>query len=83
MQDSSATKEEKTETKNRLKEIKNQIKQETNIEKNKLIEVKLEEIEKKYNPILEDLDAQIDVEWEKDDEVKAAKKRIKEIEVLI
>ncbi len=83
LQDSSATKEEKTETKNRLKEIKNQIKQETNIEKNKLIEVKLEEIEKKYNPILEDLDAQIDVEWEKDDEVKAAKKRIKEIEVLI
>ncbi len=83
LQDSSATKEEKTETKNRLKEIKNQIKQETNIEKNKLIEVKLEEIEKKYNPILEDLDAQIDVEWEKDDEVKAAKKRIKEIEALI
>ncbi|MDE7263550.1 MAG: ATP-binding cassette domain-containing protein [Anaeroplasmataceae bacterium] len=83
LQDNSIPKEEKTAIKIRLKEIKNQIQQEITAEKNKLIEVKLEEVEKKYTPILEELDAKIDVEWEKDDEVKEAKKRIKEIEALI
>ncbi|MDE6656062.1 MAG: ATP-binding cassette domain-containing protein, partial [Anaeroplasmataceae bacterium] len=83
LQNPSITKEEKAQVKLRLKEIKNQIKQETNQEKYKLIETKLEEVENKYAPILEELDAQIDIEWEKDDEVKEAKKRIKEIEALI
>lgn len=83
LQDNTTSKEEKVMAKNRLKEIKNQINEETNKEKNKLIESKLEEVEKKYTPILEELDAQIDIEWEKDDEVKKAKKRIKEIEILI
>lgn len=83
LQDNTISKEEKISTKQRLKEIKRQIQQETNAEKNQLIEKKLEEVEKKYTPILEELDAQIDIEWEKDDEVKAAKKRIKEIEELI
>ncbi|MDE7095851.1 MAG: ATP-binding cassette domain-containing protein, partial [Anaeroplasmataceae bacterium] len=83
LQNPSISKEEKSQIKLRLKEIKNQIKQETNQEKNKLIETKLEEVENKYAPIIEELDAQIDIEWEKDDEVKEAKKRIKEIEALI
>ncbi len=83
LQSNLISKEEKTSLKNRLKEIKNQIKQEVNVEKNKLIERKLEEVERKYTPLLEELDAQIDVEWEKDEEVKEAKKRIKEIEALI
>ncbi|MDE7384689.1 MAG: ATP-binding cassette domain-containing protein, partial [Anaeroplasmataceae bacterium] len=83
LQNPSISKEEKSQVKLRLKEIKNQIKQETNQEKYKLIETKLEEVESKYAPILEELDAQIDIEWEKDDEVKEAKKRIKEIEALI
>ncbi|MBD5391117.1 ATP-binding cassette domain-containing protein [bacterium] len=83
LQDNTLSKEEKVSTKQRLKEIKHQIQQETNIEKNNLIEQKLEEVEKKYAPILEELDAQIDIEWEKDDEVKEAKKRIKEIEEII
>lgn len=83
LQNPSISKEEKTQVKLRLKEIKNQIQQETNQEKYKLIETKLEEVENKYAPILEELDAQIDIEWEKDDEVKEAKKRIKEIEALI
>ena len=83
LQDNTISKEEKLSTKQRLKEIKRQIEQETNVEKNRLIEEKLEEVEKKYTPILEELDAQIDIEWEKDDEVKEAKKRIKEIEEII
>lgn len=76
-------KETKLKLKQRLKEIKHQIQQETTIEKNKLIETKLAEVEQKYEPILEDLDRQIDIEWEKDDEVKEAKNRIKEIKGLI
>lgn len=76
-------KETKLKLKQRLKEIKHQIQQETTIEKNKLIETKLSEVEQKYEPILEDLDRQIDIEWEKDDEVKEAKNRIKEIKGLI
>ncbi|MDE7105946.1 MAG: ATP-binding cassette domain-containing protein [Anaeroplasmataceae bacterium] len=83
LQNPSLSKEDKAKVKLRLKEIKNQIKQETNQEKYKLIDTKLEEVENKYAPILEELDAQIDIEWEKDDEVKEAKKRIKEIEALI
>ncbi len=83
LQENNISKEEKTEIKYRLKEIKNQINQETHIQKNKLIEKKLEEIENKFTPIIEELDRKIDIEWEKDDEVKEAKKRIKEIQLLI
>ncbi len=83
LQNSSLSKEEKSNIKQKLKEIKHQIHYETNEEKNKLIEKKLAEVELKYTPILEELDRQIDIEWEKDEEVKAAKERIKEIEALI
>lgn len=83
LQTENLDKEEKLKLKQRLKEIKHQIKQETNVEKAKLIEKKLAEVEQKYAPILEDLDRQIDIEWEKDDEVKEAKNRIKEIKSLI
>lgn len=80
---SNITKEEKQAIKLRLKEIKKQIEVETINQKNQLIEQKLTEIEEKYDPIIANLDAQIDIEWEKDDEVKEAKNRIKEIEELI
>ena len=83
LQDKAITKEEKVEIKAKLKTIKSTIKSEVAEEKYKLIESKLEAVEKKYNPIIEKIDAQIDIEWEKDDEVKNAKQRIKEIEALI
>ena len=77
------TKEEKSEIKYRLKEIKGLIKNDIYEAKEDLIEKKLEAIEKKYTPLIEKLDEQIDIEWDKDDEVKNAKLRIKEIEALI
>lgn len=83
LQNKNTTKEEKAEIKAKLKTIKSHIKTEVAEERVKLIESKLEAVEKKYNPIIEKIDAQIDIEWEKDDEVKKAKQRIKEIEALI
>lgn len=83
LQNKATTKEEKGEIKSKLKEIKSQIKIEVSKEKQNLIEKKLEDVEIKYNPIIQKLDEQIDVEWEKDDEVKAAKLRIKEIDAKI
>lgn len=83
LQDNSLSKEDKQAIKLRLKEIKKQIELETVNQKNELIEHNLEQIDLKYTPILEKLDEEIDIEWEKDDEVKGAKNRIKEIEALI
>ena len=77
------TKEEKIEIKARLREIKATVKADVIKTRADLVESKLEAVDKKYDPILEDLDKQIDIEWDKDDEVKAAKNRIKEIEGLI
>ena len=77
------SKEEKIKAKSRLKEIKNQIKIETKTAKQELIEKKLDDVEKKYGPLIKSIDNKIDIEWEKDDEVKNAKIRIKEIESLI
>ena len=79
----SISKEEKIEIKTRLAEIKATIKANVIKAKDDLIESKLEHIENKYNPLIEEVEKQIDIEWEKDDEVKAAKLRIKEIEELI
>ena len=76
-------KSEKIEVKSRLKEIKNTIKLEIKEEKAKLIQKKIEEVENKYTPLIKSIDEKIDIEWEKDDEVKQAKMRIKEIEALI
>lgn len=74
---------QKKDSKLRLIEIKNQIKAEIQEEKSKLISTKLKQIEEKYQPLIQKLDEQIDIEWEKDEEVKNAKNRIKEIEALI
>lgn len=76
-------KSEKIEVKSRLKGIKNTIKLEIKEEKAKLIQKKIEEVENKYTPLIKSIDEKIDIEWEKDDEVKQAKMRIKEIESLI
>ena len=83
LQNDKITKEEKIELKARLKEIKHKINLETIEEKNKLIESKLADVEAKYEPIIDELNKQIDIEWEKDDEVKEAKNRIKEIKTII
>ena len=83
LQNKEVTKEEKADIKLKLKDIKIKIKEEIGEEKENLISSKLEAIEKKYTPILNDLNERIDIEWEKDDEVKKAKTRIKEIEELI
>ena len=74
---------EKADIRIKLKEIKQQIKADVAKEKQELIEKKLNDVELKYEPIIKKLDEQIDIEWEKDDEVKNAKLRIKEIEALI
>lgn len=83
LNDGSISKEEKTTIKLRLKEIKKEIKVKTNQKKAELIEENLNQIEEKYDPMLASLDELIEVEWNKDDEVKASKNRIKEIELLI
>lgn len=77
------TKERKVEIKARLKEIKGLIKADFIESKNKLIDEKLDQVEKKYEPLIKEVDDEIDIEWEKDDEVKSAKERIKEIDSLI
>ena len=83
LQGKNISKEEKAEIKYRLKEIKSTIKANTIEAKNALIEKNLEEVEAKYGPIIEKLDEQIDIEWNKDAEVKEAKLRIKEVEELL
>lgn len=83
LQNKEITKEEKIEIRARLKEIKQHIKTEVSHERLALIEKKIAEVEAKYEPIIQRLDEQIDIEWEKDDEVKEAKNRIKEIESII
>lgn len=77
------SKEEKKELKYKLNELKIKVKNETIEAKNNLISSKLEVIEAKYTPLIEEVDALIDVEWNKDNEVKQAKERIKEIEALV
>ena len=83
LNDKSISKEEKINLKARLKEIKSEVKAEITKTKNDLIESKLEEVENKYGPRIKKIDEQIDIEWEKDDEVKEAKQKIKEIEAKI
>ena len=77
------SKEEKAELKYELKQLKVKINDEIYNEKQKLIEHRLEEVEKKYEKIIPVLEEKIDIEWDKDDEVKEAKKRINEINELI
>ncbi|MGM9970591.1 MAG: ATP-binding cassette domain-containing protein [Anaeroplasma sp.] len=83
LNDKSISKEEKAELKGQLKEIKLLINNDIIKTKETLIASKLEAIENKYEPLIKELDEKIDIEWEKDDEVKKAKNRIKEIETLI
>ena len=77
------SKEDKANTKLELKKIKQTIKEEVALAKTDLIEKSLAKVEEKYDQIISDLDAKIDIEWDKDDEVKAAKQRIKEIDNLV
>lgn len=79
LQNKSLTASEKKEIKQRLVAIKRLVKQEIASEKEKLIAVKIKQVEEKYATMIAELDRKIDIEWEKDDEVKKAKNRIKEI----
>ncbi len=77
------TKDKKRELKLELSNLKKQIKQEVEKERLSLIDRRLEAVDEKYSKIIADLDQKIDIEWEKDDEVKAAKEKLKEINDLI
>ena len=77
------SKEEKVALKAELRALKVTINEEIYEEKQKLVESRLAEVEKKYEKIIPELEAQIDIEWNKDDEVKTAKERINEINELI
>ena len=77
------SKEEKIALKAELRALKVTINEEIYEEKQKLVESRLAEVEKKYEKIIPELEAQIDIEWNKDDEVKTAKERINEINELI
>ena len=75
--------ERKAELKAELKALKVKIKAEVIEVKENLIEERLNQVETKYDKIISELDEQIDIEWDKDDEVKEAKNRLKEIEEAI
>ncbi|MCR5307771.1 MAG: ATP-binding cassette domain-containing protein [bacterium] len=66
-----------------MKALKKQIDDTIWEEKQKLVEERLKAVEEKYNKLIPELEAKIEVEWNKDEEVKNAKHRIKEIENLI
>ncbi|MFI3284479.1 MAG: ATP-binding cassette domain-containing protein [Erysipelotrichaceae bacterium] len=77
------TSEEKKQLKLELTALKKEIKNKILEEKEKLINDRTTKTNDKYYPIIKNLEEQIDIEWEKDDEVKTAKLRIKEIQTLI
>ena len=73
----------KYELKVEMKALKKKIDDTIYEEKYKLVEERLKAVEEKYNKLIPELEAKIEVEWNKDEEVKNAKHRIKEIENLI
>ena len=79
----SITSQEKTELKLRLAEIKREINETTLEEKQKLIDIKVSDVENRYEKKIKDLKELISIENEKDEEVKKAKERLWEIEDLI
>lgn len=76
-------KEEKAEIKYELKLLKKKINDEIYEEKEQLVQKRLTAVEEKYKKIIPVLEEKIDIEWNKDDEVKKAKERINEINELI
>ena len=79
----SITSQEKAELKLRLAEIKREINETTLEEKQKLIDIKVSDVENRYEKKIKDLKELISIENEKDEEVKKAKERLWEIEDLI
>ena len=77
------SKEEKIELKAELKALKVTIKEEIYEERQKLVSQRLNEVELKYGKLIPELEEKIEIEWNKDDEVKNAKNRINEINELI
>ena len=75
--------ERKWELKQEMKALKKQIDDTIYDEKEKLVEERLKAVETKYSKLIPELEEKIEVEWNKDEEVKNAKQRIKEIENLI
>lgn len=66
-----------------ISNLKKEINKEISLEKENLISSRIKETESKYQILIKNLEDKIDVEWQKDDEVKNAKLRIKEINTLI
>lgn len=77
------SKEEKQEIKARLKEIKALIQEEVTEERQKLIEVKIEEINQRYEHRIALLEKQIERMRNSDEEIELAKKEIEQIHALI
>ena len=75
--------ERKYELKQEMKALKKQIDDSIWEEKERLVSERLKAVNEKYEKIIPELEAKIEVEWNKDEEVKNAKLRIKEIENLI
>ena len=75
--------ERKWELKQEMKALKKQIDDTIYDEKEMLVAERLKAVEEKYSKLIPELEEKIEVEWNKDEEVKNAKQRIKEIENLI
>ena len=77
------SKEEKANIKSQLKALKKKINDEIYDKREELVQKRLSDVEKKYEKIIPVLEEKIDIEWNKDDEVKKAKERINEINTEI
>ena len=77
------SKEEKAEIKSRLKEIKKEINEKIYFEREQLLEKKYQDIETRYKKRISELEAKIEIEEHKIEEVEAAKETLAELEAKI
>ncbi|NLD25776.1 MAG: ATP-binding cassette domain-containing protein [Acholeplasmataceae bacterium] len=77
------SKEERTAIKARLREMRREIKERIAEEKSNLIEKNLQDVERRYEKKISELEAKIEVESNREDEVKAAKAKLQELEDTI
>ncbi len=77
------SKEERAEIKISLREIRREILDKISEEKEKLIERNLQDVERRYTKRIEDLEAKIEVEKNREEEVSEAKFKLQELEEQI
>ena len=77
------TTEEKVNLRQQQKALKKEVTDMIWEKKEKLVVDRLAAVEEKYQQIIPELEEKIEIEWNKDEEVKRAKLRIKEIETAI